>query len=536
VTESIYALAGVSLVALAIATPVQAQDAPPGETQAAPAADTGVEDIVVTAQKREQRLQDVPVSVTALTSNALQSNRIVNVMDLSGAVPNLTARQSSGGGHQSTFTLRGAFASASSPGSETSVATYIDGVYLGASGGAVFELPNIERIEVARGPQGTLFGQNSTAGAVSIYTPDPTGKLGVLQRVTVGNYAQFESKTVVNLPAVGPFSASIAYDHSQRHGDMKNLGAGTVWDFGPKLGHLKSPKYLGSFNRESLQAAVKFDPGGGLSATYKFFWFDEDSTPEGNGLLDVAPLAFGASGQAVADLLAADPGAVHIGQFKRPKAVNNWFSMPQKFSNQIHILTARYKVSDNLSIKDTFGYLRNHFHNINDISQALREAGGLNVFIRWAPFLAGAPYWSSLFDMLSEEARQVVVDGFTEGAHYHALWDGLDVEDGEPIVDKARFSAFIPGTCNLHELLQARGIDTLIVTGCLTNGCCESTARTGMEMGYRVLFVADGTAAVTDQEHNATLTMFAGSNVAEVVMADSVVSRIEAAAETPATA
>jgi ureidoacrylate peracid hydrolase len=173
---------------------------------------------------------------------------------------------------------------------------------------------------------------------------------------------------------------------------------------------------------------------------------------------------------------------------------------------------------------------------VNRVSRALRDAGGLNVFIRWAPFLAGAPYWSSLFDMLGEDARQVVVDSFTEGAHHHALWEGLDVEDDEPIVDKARFSAFIPGTCDLHELLQARGIDTLIVTGCLTNGCCESTARTGMEMGYRVLFVADGTAAVTDQEHKATLTMFAGSKVAEVVMADDVVRRIEAGAEVAATA
>jgi ureidoacrylate peracid hydrolase len=173
---------------------------------------------------------------------------------------------------------------------------------------------------------------------------------------------------------------------------------------------------------------------------------------------------------------------------------------------------------------------------VNRISRALREAGGLNVFIRWAPFLAGAPYWSSLFDMLGEDARRVVIDGFTEGAHHHTLWDGLDVADGEPIVDKARFSAFIAGTCNLDELLRASGIDTLIITGCLTNGCCESTARTGMENGYRVLFVADGTAAVTDREHNATLTMFSGSNVAEVVMADTVVGRIEAAAETSATA
>jgi iron complex outermembrane receptor protein len=180
--------------------------APEAAAAATPAAaagnDGGVQDIVVTAQKRAQRLQDVPVSVTALTADALRTNRIENVMDLSSAVPNLTARSSSGGGHQSVFTLRGSVASAASPGSETSVGTYIDGVYLGASGGAVFELPNIERIEVARGPQGTLFGQNSTAGAISIYTPDPTGKLGFWQRFTVGNYAQFQSKTIVNLPLV----------------------------------------------------------------------------------------------------------------------------------------------------------------------------------------------------------------------------------------------------------------------------------------------------------------------------------------------
>src|SRR6202044_2161148 len=114
-------------------------------------------------------------------------------------------------------------------------------------------------------PQGTLFGQNSTAGAVSVFTPDPTGKFGIVQRDTAGNYSQFENKTVVNLPAVGPFSASIAYDHSQRRGDIRNLGAGTTWDFGPKLGDLTSPKYLGSFKRDAVQVAAKFDPGGGFT-------------------------------------------------------------------------------------------------------------------------------------------------------------------------------------------------------------------------------------------------------------------------------
>jgi iron complex outermembrane receptor protein len=373
---------GVSLGALMTAAPAYAQD-PPAPAPAAASDDSDrLQDIVVVAQKREQRLQDVPVAVTALTGKALEANRIVNVMDLSGAVPNLTARPSAGGGHQSTFVLRGEFASAATPGSETNVATYIDGVYLGASIGGIFALPNIERIEVLRGPQGTLFGQNATAGAVSVFTPDPTGKLGIYQRFTVGNYRQLESRTIVNLPAWGPFSASIAYAHSQRRGDMKNLGGGTTWDFGPKIGKLTSPKYLGSFNREAIQVAAKFDPGGGFTATYKFTWYDEDSTPEGNGLMQALPFCvgvdadtpqlncgFGATGgPRIVDLLAANPGSVTEGQFKRPKAVNNWFSQKQKFHNEMHILTARWRATDQLSFKNTFGYLKNDYFSINDIA------------------------------------------------------------------------------------------------------------------------------------------------------------------------
>src|SRR3954470_17327536 len=118
---------GVSLGALAIAAPASAQDTPAAApTPSPPAATTseggGLQDIIVVAQKREQRLQDVPVSVTAVTAKSLEANRIVDVMDLSGAVPNLTARPSSGGGHLSTFVWRGEFASAATAGAETNVA------------------------------------------------------------------------------------------------------------------------------------------------------------------------------------------------------------------------------------------------------------------------------------------------------------------------------------------------------------------------------------------------------------------------------
>jgi ureidoacrylate peracid hydrolase len=144
--------------------------------------------------------------------------------------------------------------------------------------------------------------------------------------------------------------------------------------------------------------------------------------------------------------------------------------------------------------------------NVNLISAALRHAGGLNVFLRYTYDPAEPQPWTTFFDTyLAPEKSATHRDAFTRGAESWQLWPLLDVQPSDAIVDKTRFSAFVPGTCKLDEILQARGIDTLIVTGTLTNVCCESTARDAMQRNYQVVFVADGNAAITDAEHNATL-------------------------------
>ena len=143
---------------------------------------------------------------------------------------------------------------------------------------------------------------------------------------------------------------------------------------------------------------------------------------------------------------------------------------------------------------------------VNRISAALREAGGTNVFLRYTYDPAEPHSWSRRFDVyLSAERSAMHKDAFRRGAETWQLWPQLDVQSADLVVDKTRFSAFVPGTCALHDLLQARGIETLIVTGTLTNVCCESTARDAMQRNYQVIFVADGNAALTDADHNATL-------------------------------
>jgi ureidoacrylate peracid hydrolase len=96
-------------------------------------------------------------------------------------------------------------------------------------------------------------------------------------------------------------------------------------------------------------------------------------------------------------------------------------------------------------------------------------------------------------------------ESFSPSAHHAALWPQLDVTSDDMVIEKRRFSAFIPGASVLHETLQHRGIDTLIITGTLTNCCCESTARDAQQMNYRILFTSDGTAAQSQAAHEATL-------------------------------
>jgi nicotinamidase-related amidase len=94
------------------------------------------------------------------------------------------------------------------------------------------------------------------------------------------------------------------------------------------------------------------------------------------------------------------------------------------------------------------------------------------------------------------------------GTEGHALWPTLDVQPGDAIVRKTRFSAFIQGSSDLEALLRARGIDTVLITGTVTNVCCESSARDAMMRNFRTVMVSDGCAAVTDAEHAASLIAF----------------------------
>ncbi|MFD2500230.1 cysteine hydrolase family protein [Rhizorhabdus histidinilytica] len=120
--------------------------------------------------------------------------------------------------------------------------------------------------------------------------------------------------------------------------------------------------------------------------------------------------------------------------------------------------------------------------------------------------------------------RALSAEAFRRGASTHALWPELDFGAGDLVMDKTRLSAFIPGTCDAPAALEARGIDTLIISGCLTDGCCESTARDAAQMNYRVFFPEDGNATWSEEGHRATLRTMSRMAFADVRPADEILA------------
>jgi ureidoacrylate peracid hydrolase len=146
--------------------------------------------------------------------------------------------------------------------------------------------------------------------------------------------------------------------------------------------------------------------------------------------------------------------------------------------------------------------------NINRLAQAVRDTGGTVVWIKTTFTPEVLESWSVLYELATPEQGRKRIEALTADSKGHALWPTLDVRGNDLVVEKNRFSAFIQGSSTLADVLRARSLDTLLITGTVTNVCCESTARDAMMLNFRTIMVTDGNAAVTDEDHNAALCNF----------------------------
>ncbi|HEX8446728.1 MAG TPA: TonB-dependent receptor [Sphingomonas sp.] len=215
---------------------------------AAPAAatdpDGGLEDIVVTAERRSESLQRVPIAITAITARALERSGTTGVNSLAQVTPGLNFTAPAG---QLSPFLRGVGTAAAAVGNPASVATYVDGVYIPGMASTQFEFNNIERIEVLKGPQGTLFGRNSTGGIINVITKDPTFEPQLRMRAGYGNYDTVEG----SIYGSAGLTKDIALDLSAFY---RNQAKGWSYNFATKDDVAKQRDFL-------IRSKLLFTPG-----------------------------------------------------------------------------------------------------------------------------------------------------------------------------------------------------------------------------------------------------------------------------------
>jgi iron complex outermembrane receptor protein len=241
----------------ALATPAFAQDTDPttaaGTQTAAAQPDSGQPDIVITAQGRRQLLQDVPLAVQAVGSEQLQNSGANDIRQLNQLAPSLLV-SSTGTEANGSARIRGVGTVGDNPGLESSVAVFIDGVYRSRSGVGLNELGEIERVEVLRGPQGTLFGRNASAGLIHVITRRPEFQFGGNVELNYGNFDYMRAAGRITGPITQSLAASLDAVYVRRDGfyHVVNPTGGTESDVNDR-------------NRVFARAQLLFEPNDGLS-------------------------------------------------------------------------------------------------------------------------------------------------------------------------------------------------------------------------------------------------------------------------------
>jgi iron complex outermembrane receptor protein len=346
----------ISLIALA--APAAAQVAPSAnpEPGAARSSD-GDGDIVVTARRVEERLQDVPVAVSALSGAQLTQQGIREIRDLNAIVPNVSIQQGNTGTGTVYITIRGQILSNILLTIDPSVGTYMDGVNIPRPYGLRAGLVDLARVEVLRGPQGTLYGKNTTGGTISFYTADPTDQLGGKIEASVGNYDAYNLTGVLNVPLAENLAARFALLRSGHDPYNRSLVTG--------IGSAKDDTFYGraklKYSGERLTAVLSADftdmDTGVNSAVFRgSSTFGTSAALEAAIASGIAPTATSFAGLTPAQQAAAYAAldAQNTGRFYRNNSA--YVGGQGTYKAQSVALDLMYELGDELSVRSISGY------------------------------------------------------------------------------------------------------------------------------------------------------------------------------------
>lgn len=301
-----------------------------------------LEEILVTARKRLEGIQDVPMSITALDESALTNMGFANMTDLAEKVPSLSMAPYPNNSSALVIYMRGVgTVDSQQVARDPAVGVYLDDVYLGRAQGLAGDLADIQRIEILRGPQGTLYGRNTIGGAIRFLAAEPTGRLGFEQTLRTGNRGTYRSTTRVDLPEVAGVSVRLNHLLAHEGGWVKSLDSNT--DFGER-------------HKQGMRAALRWQPISSLSVHYAY----DASKQEGQSLYQQrgSEGLFGAL-------------TTPLSSKRRDTAIRaSELPLRDDYDIEGHALTAQWEVSDHLSLKSVTAYRESAARSVHDTMEA----------------------------------------------------------------------------------------------------------------------------------------------------------------------
>lgn len=403
-------LSGIAFVPAAVHAQDASVSAQAPQAQETPQS-SGLGDIVVTAQRREQRLQDVPVAVSAFNSEALASRNITTLSGVEGLAPNVKFTSAAGYPSYSAVAIRGAYELNTAPFYDQPTGVYIDGVFIGKAQGSIFDIADISSIEILRGPQGTLFGRNTLAGAVNITTRKPTGELGGRFEAGIGNYNLRRLRASIDLPKMGPVSLNFSGLLMDRDGYFRNRD--TPFTGAPSFVPLqpRTTKDFNATNSKSFRVAAKVDIADNLIANYSYDYSRLRNRP---GMAQLTRVGEGG----IFDPGSANYVGVPLYLYVRPDrektgyyngSINNT-PLRDNVNTQGHALTFDWDVGA-ASVKSITAYRKQKYQNALDLDGSPYQIASASLQSRYRSFSQELQLTGKIGDAIN----------YTGGVYY--FWD-----------------------------------------------------------------------------------------------------------------
>ncbi|HMQ19524.1 MAG TPA: TonB-dependent receptor plug domain-containing protein, partial [Sphingopyxis sp.] len=262
-----------STTALAFSTaPAHAQNAD-GSAAETTGADETYGEILVTAQRRSESVQDVPIAISAFNAEMVEASGSTNITSLNGLAPNVVLQTQGLVANVPMISIRGMSTADPDPNADPKASTIIDGVYIPFVSSTMLDLFDIERVEILKGPQGVLFGKNNLAGTINVITARPTDDFGGEVRVSAGSYGlkQFRGKINTGRFAGDALAAKLAVNFRDYDGYSRNVITGNR---------------LNGANVKSVRGAIEYDQGGAFNSTLVADWLKQKTTGPAPHVLD----------------------------------------------------------------------------------------------------------------------------------------------------------------------------------------------------------------------------------------------------------